>query len=135
MGNTCLIILLSFIIVSCNKSAYTTSPQITLKSVNTTVLYPDEELTITLSLTDKEGDLSEGKVALQKFSLNCQEGNFTDTFPIPEFSASSPLKADLLISFANGVNLVDNNGNTLEPLTAACPQDNDTCFFRISTLR
>jgi hypothetical protein len=129
MRNTLLIIVLSLLIISCNKNTFTTAPQIKLKSVNTNVLLPGQELTITLSVTDKEGDLSSGYVYVEKISQNCDSSHFNDSFPIPQFSATTELQADLLVSFGNGINVQDNTGSSLQSIAFGC-DDNDTSIFR-----
>ena len=58
-----------FLLLGCNKDKFQTSPQIQIKSISTTVVPVSGTLNITLSYTDKEGDISD-TLFLKKERLN-----------------------------------------------------------------
>ena len=57
------------VLFACNKDKYQTKPQISIKSINPSVVPTNGGLTITLSFTDKEGDISD-TLFLKKIRLN-----------------------------------------------------------------
>ena len=58
------------LLAACGKDKFETKPQIKVKSVNTTVLPLNGTLDINLSFTDKEGDISQGKLVYYPQRLN-----------------------------------------------------------------
>ena len=123
MRNTILIAIVSLVFFGCNKDTFSSTPQLTYKSVNTNHLFPDQIIKFSLSFTDAEGDVID-TMYVQKVSLNCAASNFSERVPIPTFPTSKNLKGDVLVSYSNGIN---NTGYT----TVASRCDfNDTCFFR-----
>lgn len=123
MRNTILIGLVCLFFLSCKKDTFSSTPQLTFKSVNTSQLQADQIIKFSLSFTDAEGDVID-TMYVEKVSLNCPAGNFSERDPIPAFPTSKNLKGDVLISYSNGVN---NTGYT----TVASRCDfNDSCYFR-----
>ncbi len=55
--------------LACSKDKYQTKPQITIKSLNTSVVPIGGNLDVTLSYTDKQGDVDDS-VFVQKIRLN-----------------------------------------------------------------
>ena len=53
-------------IMACNKDKFQTKPQIEIKSINTTVVPVNGSLVITLTFTDKEGDVSDSLFVKKK---------------------------------------------------------------------
>jgi hypothetical protein len=123
MRNTILIALVCFVFSGCKKDTYSSTPQLTYKSVNTNQLYPDQIIKFTLTVTDAEGDIID-TMYIQKVSLNCPGSDFSATYPVPTFPTSKNLKSDVLISFANGINTPP-----YITVASACSY-NDTCYFR-----
>lgn len=64
-----LIFFFGFILVSCSKNKYTTKPQITIKSINTTIP-PGGTLTVDIGYTSKSGDIGEGHLVAIRNRLN-----------------------------------------------------------------
>jgi len=58
-----------FLLIACNKSKFQTKPQIEIKSVNTDVEPINGNFMITLSFTDKEGDVCD-TLSIKKYRLN-----------------------------------------------------------------
>ncbi|MFT3935554.1 MAG: hypothetical protein QM726_18145 [Chitinophagaceae bacterium] len=57
------------VLIACNKSKFQTKPQISIKSLSSTTVPVGGNLNITLSYTDKEGDISD-TLFLKKIRLN-----------------------------------------------------------------
>ena len=123
MRNTILICLVCFVFLGCKKDTFSSTPQLTFKSVNTTQLGPDQILKMYLSFTDAEGDVID-TMYVQKVSLNCTASNFFERDPIPTFPTNKNLKGDVLVSYSNGIN---NTGYT--SVASHCDY-NDSCYFR-----
>ncbi|MEO5685087.1 MAG: hypothetical protein ABIQ88_20755 [Chitinophagaceae bacterium] len=66
------LLIVGFVLImlaACNKDKYQTKPQISIKSTSTSVVGVNGGITITLSFTDKEGDISD-TLYLKKIRLN-----------------------------------------------------------------
>lgn len=123
-------VFLCLFIVSCSKDKFTTAPQLQYKSVNTKVLGKNQIIDFTLTMTDKEGDVSGGVVYIKKTVPGCPGSEFLDSTNVPSFPAGNNVKADLNIAYANGVNISDGNGGIIRNiLTPQCGR-NDTCTFQ-----
>lgn len=59
-----------FLFAGCDKDSFETKPQITLESLKPDVVPPNGNLQILLKYTDKEGDLGEGNIWIQKQFLH-----------------------------------------------------------------
>ena len=120
-------ILILFVIAvitnSCNKGKYTDKPQLFFKSVNTSVLNPNQVLTFNIEFTDAQGDVQD-TLWVQKVTKNCSKSNFVSGYPIPAFPESRNLKGVFVVSLAYGFNL--GYPAMQEP---ACNNQNDTCVF------
>lgn len=123
MRNTILIAVVSLIFLGCTKDKYSTTPQLTYKSVNTDRLRPNQVIQFSLSFTDAEGDVID-TMYVQKVSLNCSASNFFERVPIPNFVTNKNLKSDISVSYANGIN------NPPFTTVASRCSFNDTCYFR-----
>ena len=51
--------LVATVLAACGKDKYTTKPQLTFKSVNTTLLQPNQSIQFIIEVTDREGDIQE----------------------------------------------------------------------------
>lgn len=67
------------VMLACNKDKFQTKPTFTIKNINSTNIGPGETLIITMNYTDKEGDLADAKIGVQKIVPDCALSNFTDT--------------------------------------------------------
>src|SRR5215467_8795999 len=78
------ILFLLFVAVACTKDNFTTSPQLKIKSVNSTEISGDETLEFVIRLTDKEGDFS-NYFGIEATTPNCPASDFMDStlFQIP----------------------------------------------------
>ena len=61
---------MAVLIMACGKDKFETTPQIKIKSVSGNVVPLNGTLTVNLSFTDKEGDISEGRLVYKVFRLN-----------------------------------------------------------------
>ena len=119
-----ILLVLAVIINSCNKDKYQDKPQLTLKTINSTVVSPGNILTFDIEVTDKQGDIQD-TVWWSKTSANCPGNNINSTTIIPSYLPSTHnLKATLEMSFINhGLSLPN-----IEP--SHCGLKNDTCVFK-----
>jgi len=121
-------ILILFVIAvitnSCNKSKYTDKPQLFFKSVNTTLLSPNQVLTFNIEFTDAQGDVQD-TLWVQKVTKNCKKSDFVSGYRIPAFPQSKNLKGVFEVSLGYGFNL--GYPSMQEP---ACNNQNDTCVFK-----
>jgi len=108
MRNTVLIFIISLIAVGCGKDKYTTTPQITYKSVNPNSLRSDlafQELPkLIIQVTDAEGDLGieygkDTAFVYIRTILNRVASARVDSFKMPDIKSVSTknFQADILI--------------------------------------
>ena len=117
-----ILVLLGFAIIACNKGKYTTKPQISFKSISTTILTnPGDELTFNLTFTDKEGDLKDS-IWIERHSKVCPDFvNDTFIYKLPDFPSVSKQSGDISITFPY---------NTAKGISG-CQNKTDTSYFRI----
>ena len=122
MRNTILIIVLSLVFFSCNKDLSGSSPGLTFKSVNATVIQPSQQVQFTLSFGDVNGDLD--SLYILKVSQSCHA--FNDTAALSYFPTFKNQVGTLLVTYVNGI------GNGTQPtLSNTCNAGiNDTCYFQ-----
>jgi len=123
MRNTILIGLVCLCFLGCSKENYSSTPKLTYQSVNTSQLQVDQIIKFNLTVTDKEGDVID-TMYIQKVSINCPAGNFSERRQIPTFPTTTNLSANIIISYSNGIN---NIGYTT--IASKC-YHNDSCYFR-----
>ena len=78
MGKYLAIASLLLLILSCGKETFQSKPQLTLKSVSSSVVPPQGNLQIIMRLTDKEGDFLD-TVWVRKVTTRCPSSNFADS--------------------------------------------------------
>ena len=123
MRNTIIIAIVSLVFFGCKKETYSTTPTLTYKSVNTTQLQPGQVIKFNLNFTDSEGDVID-TLYVQKVSYNCAASNFFDRSPIPSFPTTKNLSGEILVSYANGIDVPG-----YITVASRCNY-NDTCYFR-----
>ena len=87
MKKLLLVVSVLVVLLACNKDKFQSTPQIKIKSVSTNLVGFGQGLTVVLSYTDKEGDVSDS-VFVRKVRLNQRFANtIRDTmkFKIPDF--------------------------------------------------
>ena len=127
MRNTIIIAVISLMIIGCTKDKFTTKPQLKFKKVNKDVFATGDELIITLSFTDKEGDLP-GKFFIQRVTPSCLADTiFKDSTILPDFPVSPSLEGDIIVNYSVGTNNGHAGIMTLAP--GEC-NSSDTCFFK-----
>ena len=93
------------VLFACNKDKYQTKPQISLKSVSTKVVPTNGNLTVVLSYTDKEGDISDSlyikKVRLNKTVVTTLRDSLK--YKIPDFPDYSKGEIDLALQYQNNL--------------------------------
>lgn len=109
-------ILLLVIFLSCKKTNYSSVPNLTFKTVNTTVLSRNQSIQFSFDFTDQEGDLD--SIYISKIIPNCPTGFI-------------PFSALAVPSFPSG----HNKGTVLVTLqysqiSPQCPPQNDTATFK-----
>jgi hypothetical protein len=121
-------ILIGFVIVllavTCKKDEYSSTPQITLKEVNSTTISQGDVVTFTINFTDAEGDLQD-TMWIQRVSKICPTVVSTVyKYKVPDFPAEKYLKGTLEVNFAYNVVSQD------YPTITGCGTKNDTSYFR-----
>jgi hypothetical protein len=112
------------VVVACNKDKLKTTPSLKLKSINSTELFPGQDLVIGLEYKDKEGDLGTGLITYIRNRLNAKpipdaasnDKADTITSPLPDFPKTTT--GDIELRIVNGFLSED-------------PFDNDTMTFKI----
>ena len=125
---TKILILLAFPVMfyACQKDTYTTNPQISIKSINSTTVSPGSLLVFQLEFTDKEGDVQD-TLYIQKFSRVCpgQTGVQKDLkYKVPDFSPTSNLKGIFEVTCSYNINVP----GTLQMI--GCGTKTDTAYFK-----
>ena len=117
--------LLTFV-CACNKDKFQTTPSIRIKDINTTeVLAPDGQLKITLEVTDKEGDVSQGELTYIRIRTNSTpipdpvNNDKADTAraTVPSYPKTDKVEMVLAIPYT----FMDED-----------PSRNDTMYFRLT---
>ena len=91
------IFVLTFLLLTCGKDNFTTTPQLKYKSASAKTISGNQTLTIKLDLTDKEGDFSP-LLGMKKTVAGCPTSDFMDTvtFSIPnEFIKTKGLRGEV----------------------------------------
>lgn len=90
MGKYLGIASLFVLILSCGKETFQSRPQLTLKSVSSSIVPPQSGLQIVMRLTDKEGDFTD-TVWVEKITTRCPNSNFRDSL-LYRIPAETPRK-------------------------------------------
>jgi hypothetical protein len=101
MGKSLLIASIFLLILSCGKDTFQSRPQLTLKSVSTTLVPVQGDLQIIMRLTDKEGDFVD-TVWVEKITTRCPSSNFRDSllYRIPDdVPRSKNFDGEVVMSF------------------------------------
>lgn len=129
---------LAFCVISaCSKDTFTSKPQLTFKSVNTTTLLSGGIIVFGLDYTDKDGDIAgsdsilvtdttAGAIFYQKVTSNCSLSDASGWYRIPpDFVGTSNSKGTIDVTFGYGINT-----GAVPINQPACQGQNDTCVFR-----
>lgn len=96
----------SVVFASCGKDKFQTVPQVTIKSFGPDEVRKGQIFTLSAEITDKEGDLQDSIILVQKrFTGNVQiPARATDTIPISiaEFRFPNTSSIELQINFSYG---------------------------------
>src|SRR5258708_3289392 len=122
-----LLVIAGTVLMACNKSNFTSTPQLTFKGVNPTVLSPNGDIVFQLSYTDNERDI-QNTIYVQKITQNCSTSDFAEAYPMPtDVPKVGDSQGEIDISYSYGPNL--RYPAIKEP---ACEGQNDTCVFRFA---
>ena len=115
----------AIVMVACKKNEYTTAPQLSFISVNSTSLRAGDVLGFNIEFTDKEGDVQD-TMWVQRISKICPvDVSRVIPYPIPSFTASSYLKGNFEIDYQYNVI------NGQYPFIGTCSTNkNDTSYFK-----
>jgi hypothetical protein len=101
-------LLLTFIVifVACDKGKFETKPTLKVESLSTDFVRKSEDLDVTFSFTDKEGDVND-TLFVSRTRLNKRGIVTRPTIPyqIPDFPNSSKGEIVLRLSYASGLTL------------------------------
>jgi hypothetical protein len=125
---TKLLILLAIPVMfyACKKDTYTTKPQLSIRSINSTTLKQGDLLLFQLNFTDAEGDIQD-TLWVQKISKICPGtpgAQFISKNKVPDFTPTSNLKGILEIGYAYNASIPGYNA------ISGCGTKNDTCYFK-----
>src|SRR5688572_27225827 len=101
MRYTLLIAIAVLSLSSCDKDKYNTIPTLKYEAANTTVVQSNQQLSFTLSFTDKEGDVADS-IRVFKFDPKCAASTFGPNgalYKIPEFPAAKNQDGEIVITF------------------------------------
>lgn len=110
----------------CQKSTYTSKPQISVKSISSTTLGQGSLLLFQIQFTDAEGDIQD-TLWVQKISRTCPGtpgSHFTSLNKVPDFTPTTSLKGILEIGYAYNANIPGYS------TISGCGTKNDTSYFR-----
>jgi hypothetical protein len=124
MRNIVIIILAGLMFYGCKKSKFSSSPQLTFKSVSPGVLYPDQLIRFRLNFTDAEGDL-EDSLYVEKVVTRCNRGGFVEKYKMPVFPTGKNTEGEIEVVYAHGINV-----SGYYSIGAPQCDFNDTCYFR-----
>jgi hypothetical protein len=91
------------VLFACNKDKFQTKPQISLKSISSSVVSSGDMLNIALSYTDKQGDISD-TLYIKKIRLNkTVVATLRDSlkYKIPDFPDYDKGEIDLALNYQN----------------------------------
>jgi hypothetical protein len=118
-------LVIAVFIFACNKDKYNTKPQITFKSVNETTIAKNKDLRFKLSVTDKEGDLTDS-LFIYKISRNCNKDTVRFFNKMPTFPTNTNLEIPVEVNFTYGL-----QGNyPAITISSSCGNRNDSCSFK-----
>lgn len=95
------------LIVSCKKDNFETKPKIEIKSLSTDVVPRNGDLTVNLTVTDKEGDVDDSLIVVRE-RLNLRAADPTTRvlkYKIPEFPDKSKVDIEILLESATALTL------------------------------
>jgi hypothetical protein len=121
-----IVLVMALIVMACNKDKFTSKPQLTFKSVNSTTLHNGEILTMNIGFTDKEGDIQD-TMWFQRVSKICpNNNNATFSYVVPGFTPSKYLEGIFEIDF-----IINANDGQHVSIGGQCPNNkNDTSYFK-----
>ena len=124
MRNTIIIALISLLMAGCGKDKFSSTPQLKFKSFNRTEVANGQNLVITLSFTDAEGDLQDS-IYVERYATSCNTLAFKTYYTLPVFPAVKNSEGDIIISYTNG------SGGQFPPMPGSvCNGNPETCYFR-----
>jgi len=102
------VLIIGFVLIAlfaCNKNKFQTKPQISIKSISSSVVQVNEDLNVTLSYTDKEGDISDTlfikKIRLNKTVVTTIRDSLK--YKIPDFPAYDKGEIGLALDYENNL--------------------------------
>jgi hypothetical protein len=115
-------------LAACKKDSFSSTPQLTFKSVNTTVVPVDGSVIFTIDYTDKEGDIQDSFYVAKILVNNCNlGGGFTQYYQISsDVPAQHNAKGEIEVRYSHGVNL--QYPDVGDPRCSG----NDTCVFKFA---
>jgi hypothetical protein len=97
-------LILSGIIIACNKDKFQTKPQLTVKSTSGNIIPPNANFQVVLEYTDKEGDIDD-TIIIKKERLNIRRAALTlrdsINLKVPEFPNKDRGEITLNLEYQN----------------------------------
>ncbi|MBA4198727.1 MAG: hypothetical protein C0459_14355 [Chitinophaga sp.] len=123
-----IVAVIMFAISACKKDQFTSKPQLSFKSINTTTISSGDILNFNITFTDAEGDIQD-TLWIQKVSKTCPNipgSGFTQKYKVPDFPAVKNLKGYFDLSFIYGSNAALPTAISI----TGCGSKNDSSYFR-----
>lgn len=117
-----IIAIFALVLFGCEKDKFTTKPQLTYKSVNSTVFEKNQIVRFTLEFTDLEGDLD--SLFYKEINPKCEASVVEEGLLLPDFPATKNQKGEIFVS----LKYLEDGGYT-DILSPRCGF-NDTCYFQ-----
>lgn len=97
-----ILLVIAVVVTACSKDKFTTAPQLTLKSVNSTSVGQNDVLTFTFEFTDKEGDIQDS-MFIKRTSIVCPGVPVANLSSyVPAFSSTPKQSGTIEVSFPVG---------------------------------
>lgn len=124
------VIMIGVGLAACKKDQYTTKPQIKLKSVNTERVAKRSVLVMQVEVTDKEGDIQD-TLFLERIRYSCDPKSEFYAYKVADFPTQSHLKAELDLTFYNGVDDPSYTGTINNACSFTRPDLADSGYYKI----
>ena len=120
-----LILVLTLIVMACNKDKFTTEPIVKVKSISPGTVNSGDVIVLKSKFTDDEGDLDSVYVVYKWYNGNTVVKNDTIRYPVSLMNIPSKLReADLNVTFEYNTN----NNPDLRPLPGVSLRDTTASF-------
>lgn len=120
-----LILVLTIVVIACNKDKFTTEPIVKVKSISPGTVNSGDVIVLKSKFTDDEGDLDSVYVVYKWYNGNTVVKNDTFRYPVSIMNVPAKLReADMDVTFEYNTN----NNPDLRPLSGVSIRDTTASF-------